>query len=165
VARWTAGVATGCLVAPRLALATETDSGSDAFIALSGPAPQPLPFADKLAPVRAGMKEAAQHGTAALLSRILPGAGGKTGSAEDPASPGGRADSWFTAAAPVSNPSLVITAFVRGGGHGASTAGPVVGRTLAYFVAHHARVMAASSTREAEGEASDGECLQHPGLP
>jgi cell division protein FtsI/penicillin-binding protein 2 len=162
VARWTAGVATGCLVVPRLGLATGPQSGPGEVTALPGPAPQPLPFADKLAPVRAGMREAAQSGTAAVLGRILPGAGGKTGSAQDAAAPHGQADSWFTAAAPVSHPSLVITAFVRGGGHGASTAGPVVASTLTYYVAHQHRILA-TGPNGLPGRASDGECLQHPG--
>jgi cell division protein FtsI/penicillin-binding protein 2 len=162
VARWTAGVGTGALITPRLALATEADSGQCGFVGLPGPAPEPLSFADKLAPVRQGMKEAATYGTAALLGRIPARAGGKTGSSQDPSAPRGQADSWFTAAAPLTNsspakPRLVITAFVRGGGHGSETAGPVVGRTLAYFDAHEKRIVAAPR--------SDAECVQDLGPP
>lgn len=155
VARWTAGVATGAMVAPRLALAAGSEPGPCGFLALPGPAPEPLPFADELAPVRQGMKEAATYGTAAQLGRIPARAGGKTGSAQDPSAPRGQADSWFTAAAPIGKPRLVITAFVRGGGHGSDTAGPVVGRTLAYFHAHEKRIMAAPR--------SDAECVQDLG--
>src|SRR6187431_1399127 len=53
-ARWTAAVATGHLVTPRLGLAVGTGDGADT--ALPVPAGTPLPFAGELGPVRDGMR-------------------------------------------------------------------------------------------------------------
>jgi cell division protein FtsI/penicillin-binding protein 2/cell division protein FtsW (lipid II flippase) len=145
VARWTAGVGTGRMVVPRLGLAT-SGSGTP-FTVLPVPASSALAFAGTLGPVRRGLREAVTGGTAARLAALPVAAGGKTGSAQDPASPNGRADSWFTALAPLSNPTLVVTAFVRGGGHGASTAGPVVHETLAYFLSHQKQILASSHSK------------------
>jgi cell division protein FtsI/penicillin-binding protein 2 len=139
-ARWTAAVATGRLVTPRLGLASGT-GGS--YSPLPAPAPQVLPFAGALGPVRAGMQGSASSGTGAILTNLLPiQAGSKTGSAEDPASPNHQPDSWFTAAAPLNAPALAVTSFVRGGGQGATTSGPVVDQTLQYFFAHQAQILA-----------------------
>src|SRR5207253_2933609 len=130
-ARWTAGIATGALVTPHLALAFESSPGQ--FTRLEWPAPHRLRFAGRLGPVRDGMIAAATYGTASILGVLPVQAGGKTGSSEDPSSPNGAPDSWFSATAPMSAPTVVATSFVRGGGHGVSTSGHVVLPTLEYF--------------------------------
>lgn len=138
-ARWTAGVATGRLVTPHLGLAYAASPGH--LAALPFTAPQRLSFAAELGPVRAGMRAAVEQGTATLLQNLPVAAGAKTGTAED-ATTGGRADSWFTAAAPISAPSIVVTSYVHGGGHGAQTSGPVVDQALRFFWTHRAQILA-----------------------
>src|SRR5690606_8343538 len=69
VARWTAGVATGHMVTPRLGLAVGTGEGT--FSALPTPEPTPLPFAAELGPVREGMRAAVTDGTATRLAAPL----------------------------------------------------------------------------------------------
>ncbi|AYY13354.1 cell division protein [Actinobacteria bacterium YIM 96077] len=127
VARWTAGIATGEMVTPQLAA-----SSGDEEIEPSEP--ESLSFADRLDPVRDGMRAAGSGGTAALLNELPVDAGGKTGSAENPASPTSEPDSWFTAVAPIDDPDVVATVYVRGGGMGSTTSGPAALEILqAYF--------------------------------
>jgi len=139
-ALWTAGIATGSMVTPHLGLAFESSPGR--FTALDWPDPRRLPFADRLGPVRAGMAAAATSGTASILQVLPVRAGAKTGSSEDPSSPNGAPDSWFSAIAPLAHPVVAATSFVRGGGHGVSTSGHVVLPTLQYFFEHRVRLMA-----------------------
>jgi cell division protein FtsI/penicillin-binding protein 2/cell division protein FtsW (lipid II flippase) len=139
-ALWTAGIATGSMVTPHLGLAFE--SSPRHFTRLDWPAPRRLRFAGKLGPVRAGMGAAAASGTASILRALPVPAGAKTGSSEDPSSPNGAPDSWFSATAPLAGPRVVATSFVRGGGHGVSTSGHVVLPTLLYFFEHQASVLA-----------------------
>ncbi|MGZ4596035.1 MAG: FtsW/RodA/SpoVE family cell cycle protein [Actinomycetes bacterium] len=138
-ALWTAGVTTGSRVTPHLGMAVVR---SGVTSPLPQPAPVRLPFAGALGPVRAGMRAAVTGGTAALLRNLPVTALGKTGSAEDSNASNGKPNSWFTAAAPQHHPSIVVTSFVRGGGHGATTSGPVVDATMLYFFAHRAAVLA-----------------------
>jgi len=133
-ARWTAGIATGRLVTPQLGQAFGSEPGS--FAALAAPKPERLSFARELGPVRTGMRAAVTGGTAAKLRDLAVPAGGKTGSSEDPASPNGRPDSWFTAVAPIGKPEVVVTVFVRGGGFGSTTSGPVAKAVLDHYFAH-----------------------------
>ncbi len=135
---WTAAVTTGVLPTPHLGLAYGGDSGQ--FITLSSPQGVPLPFADELGPVRAGMLGAATGGTATGLGPLPVPVGAKTGSAEDPGAPGTHVDAWYTAAAPLDDPQVVVTAFVRGGGEGNLTALPVVRDVLRYYLANHDRI-------------------------
>lgn len=137
-ALWTAGIATGAMVTPHLGLAY---GDGRLRSMLRWPRPRPLPYAHRLGPVREGMALAATSGTAGILSALPVRAGAKTGSAQDPSSPNGAADSWFTAAAPLSHPRMVATSFVRGGGHGVSTSGAVVLPVMAYFFAHEREIL------------------------
>jgi cell division protein FtsI/penicillin-binding protein 2/cell division protein FtsW (lipid II flippase) len=141
---WTAAVTTGVLPVPHLGLAYQGDPGQ--FIAISTAAGTPLPFAGELGPVRAGMLEAARGGTAAGLGPLPVPVGAKTGSAEDPAAPGTHVDAWYTAAAPLDNPEVVVTAFVRGGGEGNLTALPVVRDVLRYYFANRDRIQSSPPT-------------------
>lgn len=127
VARWTAGIAAGELVTPRLAASTGGD-------VLDGPEPTPLPFADELDPVREGMRAAVTGGTAAVVRDLPVAAGGKTGSAQNPASGLDAPDSWFTVAAPVDDPDVVVTVYVRGGGQGSATSGPAAREILESYL-------------------------------
>jgi cell division protein FtsI/penicillin-binding protein 2/cell division protein FtsW (lipid II flippase) len=145
VARWTAGITTGRLITPHLGHAFGSAPGS--FAALTAPRPQRLSFARELGPVRSGMRAAVTGGTAAKLRDLAVPAGGKTGSSEDPASPNGRPDSWFTAVAPIDNPEVVVTVFVRGGGFGSMTSGPVAKAILDHYYAHRAAILATSGRR------------------
>lgn len=137
-ARWTAAVATGRLVTPRLGLATGPAAGP--YVALPGAPSVRLPFAGQLGPVRDGMRAAVTGGTATVLSGLPVPVGAKTGTAEDSAAPPGTNDDWMTAAAPMSNPRIVVTALVQNSGEGATRAGPVVEKALRYYLAHQAAI-------------------------
>ncbi|MBO0688667.1 MAG: FtsW/RodA/SpoVE family cell cycle protein [Candidatus Dormibacteraeota bacterium] len=137
-ARWTAGVATGEVVTPHLGLTLTSGSGSTTT--LRWPQPQQLPFAGQLGPIVDGLQLATTVGTAATIGRLPMPVGGKTGTAEDPATPGGT-DAWYTAVAPMPNPQVVVTVFVRGGGDGDVTGAQVAGTILGYYAAHQAGIL------------------------
>jgi cell division protein FtsI/penicillin-binding protein 2/cell division protein FtsW (lipid II flippase) len=139
-ASWTAAAATGAVVTPRLGLAT----GSGTYTALPAPAPVPLPFAGSLGPVRDGMRAAVTSGTASRLNRLPVPVGAKTGTAEDANSPNGGVDDWMTAAAPINDPSVVVTSMVQGPGTGATSAGTVVQQALEYYFSHQNEITTAA---------------------
>lgn len=143
-ARWTAAVATGRLVTPRLGLATGTPDGM--ATALPVPEPVPLPFADALGPVRAGMRAAVTGGTAGVLADLPAPAAGKTGTAQDGSLPAGSYDNWLTAVAPADDPRIVVTALVQGPGGGANSAKTVVAGGLRHYLEHEAEVLATAPT-------------------
>src|SRR5690606_14453569 len=134
VARWTAGVATGHMVTPRLGLAVGTGEGT--FSALPTPEPTPLPFAAELGPVREGMRAAVTDGTATRLADLPAPAAGKTGTAQDDALPAGAYHNWMTAVAPFDDPAVVVTALVQGHGSGANSAKEVVAAGLRHYLEH-----------------------------
>ena len=109
---------------------------------MPAPGPLPVPFAGALGPLRDGMRQAVERGTAEILAGLPLSAMAKTGTAEDPASPNGDTDSWMIAAAPAEDPAIVLATLVRGGGHGGTTAGPVVKQALQYFADHRPDVLA-----------------------
>ncbi|MCE3556355.1 FtsW/RodA/SpoVE family cell cycle protein [Pseudonocardia sp. RS11V-5] len=123
-ARWTAAVATGQLVTPRLGLAVGTPEGG--FTALPVPPPVPVPFADKLGPIRDGMRAAVHGGTAASLSTVPLDPGAKTGTAQDGSLSGDEYDNWTSAAAPLGAPTVVMTGLVQGPGKGGNSASRIV---------------------------------------
>jgi cell division protein FtsI/penicillin-binding protein 2/cell division protein FtsW (lipid II flippase) len=137
-ARWTGAVATGRLVTPRLGLATGTTGG--AYTALPAQAPAPVPFTDVLGPVRDGMRAVVTSGTARALTALPAPVGAKTGTAQDASLPDSSYDNWITAASPMPDPNVVMTAFVQGPGGGAATG--VVTSGLRYFQDHQADVLA-----------------------
>jgi cell division protein FtsI/penicillin-binding protein 2/cell division protein FtsW (lipid II flippase) len=139
-ARWTAGLATGQMVTPRLGLATGTDRS--VYSALPVPAPTPVPFADALGPVRDGMRAAVTGGTAAGLADQPVPVGAKTGTAQDGSLPADSYDNWMSAAAPMPDPSVVMTAVVQGPGTGANNAKGVVANGLRYYLDHQTDVLA-----------------------
>ncbi|MFD4291942.1 FtsW/RodA/SpoVE family cell cycle protein [Rhodococcus sp. NPDC058532] len=131
VARWTSGIATGSTVTPQLAASYGPGEG---WVVPTAP-PHPLSFADRLGPVRAGMRASAAAGTAGQLASLPVTAGAKTGTAEDPSAPGEGLNAWFSAVVPFETPEVVVTVLVRGGGFGSATAGPVVKRLLEEYLA------------------------------
>jgi cell division protein FtsI/penicillin-binding protein 2/cell division protein FtsW (lipid II flippase) len=147
-ARWTAAVATGRLVTPHLGQAFESVAGATA---LPSPAPAPLPFAGGLGPVRAGLRLAVTQGTATLLRDLPVAAGAKTGTAEDPSTPSGGPDAWFTSVAPADDPEVVVTAMVRGGGDGDVTSAPIAHDLLGYYAARRDALLAAAPYRPLPG--------------
>jgi cell division protein FtsI/penicillin-binding protein 2 len=142
-ARYMAGLATGQLVTPRLGLTFGTDHGDPTPV--PAPAPVPLAFAPVLDPIREGMRQAVLSGTAQRLKDLPASAMAKTGTAQDPASPNGDTDAWIMAASPAEDPAIVAVSFVRGGGHGGSTSGPVVRQVLQYFLDHRADILPTAS--------------------
>ncbi len=145
VARWTAAVATGRLVTPRLGLAQAGAGGR--FTPLPAPPPRRLPFAATLGPVRQGLRDAVTQGTASMLAGMGIDAGGKTGTAQDPSAPHGGPDAWFTAVAPMRDPQVVVTVLVRGGGQGYYTSQPAAREILRYFFAHERQILSVGPGR------------------
>ena len=139
-ARWTAAVATGNLVTPRLGLAVGKSGGT--YTALPPPVATPVPFADALGPIRDGMRSAVTGGTATQLADLPVTAGAKTGTAQDGGLPDGSYDNWMTAAAPHDDPEIVVTALVQGPGTGGNSAKSVVSDGLRHYLEHRADVLA-----------------------
>jgi cell division protein FtsI/penicillin-binding protein 2/cell division protein FtsW (lipid II flippase) len=144
-ARWTAAVATGNLVTPRLGLAVGTDPA--AYTLLPAPAPTPVPFADTLGPVRAGMRAVVTSGTGTRLAGVPLPVGAKTGTAQDGGLPDGQYDNWITAVAPMDAPEIVVTAWVQGPGTGGNNATGVAADTLNYYAAHRSDVVATAAVQ------------------
>ena len=91
-----------------------------------------LPFTqEQLAYVRNALAYVPQTGTAAVSFAGFPfgtvPVAGKTGTAEvKPHQP----DSWFAAMVPAGNPKYVVVSMVEQGGHGSTTAAPIVRRII-----------------------------------
>ncbi len=122
-ARWTAAVATGALATPYLGMSV---GSGPAATTLPHPAPTPLPFADRLGPVRAGMRAMVTSGIGTALADVGVPVEAKSGTAEDPSVPGGGVDDWMTAAAPAAAPGLVVTALAQRPDAGSSRTADVV---------------------------------------
>ncbi len=126
-ARWTAAVATGALPTPYVGRAVGTGPGATL---LPHPAPTPLPFADRLGPVREGMRAVVTSGTGRALSDVGVPVAAKSGTAEDPSVPGGGVDDWMTAVAPADSPEIVVTALAQRPDVGSSRTAAVVADTM-----------------------------------
>jgi cell division protein FtsI/penicillin-binding protein 2/cell division protein FtsW (lipid II flippase) len=144
-ARWTAAVATGKLVRPRLGLAIGAKDAP--YTALPARAARPLPFATALGPVREGMHRAVTGGTATRLSTLPVPVGAKTGTAQDGGLPDGEYDHWMTAVAPAGSPEIVMTALVQGPGLGLNNAKDVVADGLRHYLAHRRGILASGRTQ------------------
>ncbi|MDT7620587.1 MAG: hypothetical protein QOF99_1488 [Pseudonocardiales bacterium] len=145
VARWTAAVATGRLVTPRVGLASGT---SDAWTALPDPPAAQLPFAGALGPIRDGLRAAVTDGTAGRLADLPAAVGAKTGTAQDGSLPADSYDNWITAVAPIQDPSLVVTVLTQGPGQGENNPGPVAHDLLAYYLAHQSEIHDSSPVQQ-----------------
>jgi cell division protein FtsI/penicillin-binding protein 2/cell division protein FtsW (lipid II flippase) len=139
-ARWTAAVTTGALVTPRLGLAIGAPDAP--YTALPAPAPTPVPFAAQLGPVRDGMRAAVTGGTSTRLAGLPVPAGAKTGTAQDGGLPADEYDNWMTAAAPMGDPQVVMTALVQGPGLGGNSASAVVADGLQFYLQNQPAVLA-----------------------
>jgi cell division protein FtsI/penicillin-binding protein 2/cell division protein FtsW (lipid II flippase) len=139
-ARWTAAVATGNMVTPRLGLAIGTAGGT--YTALPAPAVTPLPFAAELGPVHEGMRQAVTGGTAVALADLPVPVGANTGTAQNGGLPDGEFDNWMSAAAPIDAPEIVMTAWVQGPGTGGNSAKKVVATALRHYLEHRPDVVA-----------------------
>jgi cell division protein FtsI/penicillin-binding protein 2/cell division protein FtsW (lipid II flippase) len=139
-ARWTAAVATGNLVTPRLGLAIGTDDAT--YTALPAPVSTPLPFAGELGPVREGMRQAVTSGTAVRLADLPMAVGGKSGTAQDGGLRDDEYDYWMTAAAPFDDPEIVVTALVQGAEETEGSAKTVVADSLRHYLEHRPDVLA-----------------------
>jgi cell division protein FtsI/penicillin-binding protein 2 len=144
-ARWTAAVSTGNLVTPRLGLAIGTDAAT--YTALPAPAGTPVPFAAELGPIRDGMRAAVTSGTATRLAGLPVPVGAKTGTAQDGGLPDDEYDNWMSAAAPIEDPEIVMTAWVQGPGKGGNSATSVVVDGLRNYLEHRADVLATGPTQ------------------
>jgi cell division protein FtsI/penicillin-binding protein 2 len=144
-ARWTAAVATGNLVTPRLGMAVGTGGGT--YTALVPPAATPVPFAGALGPVRDGMRAAVTGGTAVRLADLPVPVGGKTGTAQDGGLPDGSFDNWMTAVVPHDDPEIVVTALVQGPGTGDNSAKNVVADGLRHYLERRAEIVATSQVQ------------------
>jgi len=144
-ARWTAAVATGNLVTPRLGMAVGTGAGT--YTALPPPTATPVPFAEALGPIRDGMRAAVTGGTAVRLADLPVPVGGKTGTAQDGGLPEGSFDNWMTAVAPHDDPEIVVTALVQGPGTGDNSAKNVVSDGLRHYLEHRAEIVATSDVQ------------------
>jgi len=136
--RWTAAIATGQLVTPRLGL--DFAAPGQPATPVPGTPPTPLPFAGVLGPVRDGMAQVVGNGTATILRDVGFSVLAKTGTAEDPTTPNHDTDAWLVAAGPAEDPGIAVAVLVRGGGHGGESAGPVAKSVLQYFAAHRAEL-------------------------
>jgi cell division protein FtsI/penicillin-binding protein 2/cell division protein FtsW (lipid II flippase) len=139
-ARWTAAIATGSMVTPRLGLAIGAQTA--AYTALPAPAATPVPFAAELGPVREGMREAVTSGTAIRLADLPVPVAAKTGTAQDGGLPDDEYDNWISAVAPFDDPQIVVTAMVQGPGTGGNNAKDVVSAGLRHYLEHHPGVVA-----------------------
>jgi cell division protein FtsI/penicillin-binding protein 2 len=139
-ARWTAALATGNLVTPRLGLAVGAPGGP--YTALPAPAATPLPFAAELGPVREGMRRAVTQGTATALAGLPVPVGAKTGTAQDGGLRDDEYDNWISAAAPMDAPEIVVTVLVQGPGTGGNSTRTVAVAALRHYLEHRADVVA-----------------------
>jgi cell division protein FtsI/penicillin-binding protein 2 len=139
-ALWTAAVATGQLVTPRLGLAVGSQGG--AYVALPTPAAAPVPFAAALGPVREGMRRTVTGGTATALSGLPVPVGAKTGTAQDGGLRDDEYDNWISVAAPMDAPEIVMTVLVQGPGTGGNSARAVVADGLRHYLDHRQDVLA-----------------------
>ncbi|MFP4481557.1 MAG: penicillin-binding protein 2 [Thermovirgaceae bacterium] len=80
--------------------------------------------------LRKGLREVVKGGTGKPADGFGVDISGKTGTAQNPH---GEDHAWFVGYAPAEDPKYVAIVLVEGGGKGSSTAGPLVGRMLAYL--------------------------------
>jgi len=80
--------------------------------------------------LRKGLREVVRDGTGKPADGFGVEIAGKTGTAQNPH---GEDHAWFVGYAPADDPKYVAIVLVEGGGKGSSTAGPLVGRMLAYL--------------------------------
>lgn len=128
MARYAAGLATGYLVTPHLAIGFTDTNGVEHAPKLRPP--QPIPIReDVLRLIRRGMVLVTEGGSGTAHRAAVRGfhVAGKTGTAQNPH---GDAHSWFVGFAPVPNPTIAIAVICENAGHGSTKAAPVAGAIL-----------------------------------
>lgn len=93
-----------------------------------------LPFSPKTLEILNQGMFAVVHsvdGTAEGIAVAEYNSGGKTGTAQNPH---GENHSWYVGFAPFEDPQIVIVVIVENGGHGSSTAAPMVGKLLKFYL-------------------------------
>ncbi|WP_409329868.1 FtsW/RodA/SpoVE family cell cycle protein [Trujillonella humicola] len=138
-ALWTAALATGSLVTPRLGMTVGTGT---AHTALPAPAVTPLPFAADLGPVRDGMVDVVTGGTGTRAGVYGVTVGAKTGTAQDGGLRDDEYDNWMSAVAPMEAPEIALTVLTQGPGSGANSASGVAADGLRYYLDHRAEILA-----------------------
>ena len=147
IARYTALVATGNLVTPRVAKLIDGNA--------TKPILKPIAFDPwSISEVRKGMYDVCNTpgGTAYRTMHDLPiVAAGKTGTSQVTSIPQSavrrlkeselayfhRSHAWITTYAPYNNPQFVVTVLVEHGGHGGSTSGPIAAKIYKWLYAHN----------------------------
>ncbi len=134
VTRYTALMATGNLVTPRIAKIVDGN--------VTEPEIKPIKFDNYIYEIRKGMYDVCNKlgGTGYRVMHDLPiVVAGKTGTSQVTSIPQGvskrlkesqlayfhRSHAWFTSYAPYDNPEFVVTVLVEHGGHGGSTSAPL----------------------------------------
>ncbi len=134
VTRYTALMATGNLVTPRIAKIVDGN--------VTKPEIKPIKFDNYIYEIRKGMYDVCNKlgGTGYRVMHDLPiVVAGKTGTSQVTSIPQGvskrlkesqlayfhRSHAWFTSYAPYDNPEFVVTVLVEHGGHGGSTSAPL----------------------------------------
>ncbi len=146
VARYTALVATGNLVTPRVAKLVD---GNETKTVIKPIAFNPVSISE----IRKGMYDVCNTpgGTAYRTMHNLPViAAGKTGTSQVTSIPQStvkrlkeselayfhRSHAWITTYAPYGDPQYVVTVLVEHGGHGGSTSGPMAAKIYKWLYAH-----------------------------
>ncbi len=147
VARYTALVATGNLVTPRVAKLVDGNA--------TKPIIKPIAFNPySIGEIRRGMYDVCNTlgGTAYRTMHKLPIiVAGKTGTSQVTSIPQStvrrlkeselayfhRSHAWITTYAPYKNPQFVVTVLVEHGGHGGSTSGPIAAKIYKWLYAHN----------------------------
>jgi penicillin-binding protein 2 len=147
VARYTALIATGNLVTPRVARSVDGN--------ITTPVSKPVKFNPvSITEIRKGMYDVcnSKKGTAYRTMHDLPViAAGKTGTSQVTSIPQStvkrlkeselayyhRSHAWITTYAPYQNPQYVVTVLVEHGGHGGSTSGPMAAKIYRWLYEHH----------------------------
>jgi len=177
VARYTALIATGNLVTPRVAKSVDGKP--------TEPESKPIRFNPfSLSEIHKGMYDVcnSKKGTAYRAMHDLPiVAAGKTGTSqvtsisqstvkrlkESELAYYHRSHAWITTYAPYKEPQFVVTVLVEHGGHGGSTSGPMAAKIYEWLYAH--RYFEEGSSREGETsppERTEGKTFQQsPSVP
>ncbi len=125
----------GTIQTPHLLLADQPVDGQ-AGIGPPG-ARGPLGIDDqRLAVVRAGMRQGVTDGSSRLLQSLPVPLAGKTGTAQFGSE--GKTHAWWTGFAPYDHPELVMTVFLEGAGAGNEVAVPLVRDVLGWYYARPA---------------------------
>ncbi len=145
VARYTALVATGNLVTPKIASCIDENKTKNEIV--------PIEFDQYIYEVRKGMYDVCNvpGGTAYRVMHDLPViAAGKTGTSQVTSIPQStvhrlkehelayfhRSHAWITTYAPYDNPQFIVTVLIEHGGHGGSTSAPMAADIYKWLFSH-----------------------------